>query len=154
MPGVPAQPAATTEVQSLYRWPTYVFGQLHQEFHRRIDSNLREHWILSVLDEHEPLTLSQQDVCNALDIDRSEMVRIIDRLEADGRVERIRSAEDRRRYALRITDSGRAQLAATQQECAEVNAQIFARLSPDELHALHRLALKAAGVSEAFADPD
>ncbi|WP_018178824.1 MarR family winged helix-turn-helix transcriptional regulator [Jongsikchunia kroppenstedtii] len=152
MPGVPTQPTATTEVQSLYRWPTYVLGRLHQDFHRRIGSNLREHWILTVLDEHEPLTLSQQDVCNALDIDRSEMVRIIDRLEADGRVERVRSAEDRRRYALRITDVGRAQLAATLQEFAEVNAQTFARLTPDELRSLHRLALKAVGASETFAD--
>jgi len=152
MPSVTAQPTATIEVKSLYRWPTYVFGQLHREFHQRIDSSLREHWILTVLAENEAQSLSQQDVCNALEVDRSEMVRLIDRLEADGLVERIRSAKDRRRYALKITDAGRAQLEETLRECAEVNAQTFARLTHDELQTLHRLALKAVGVSESYAD--
>ncbi|HET8727086.1 MAG TPA: MarR family transcriptional regulator [Alphaproteobacteria bacterium] len=50
--------------------------------------------------------LSQSELGNALGIDRSTMVAVIDRLEARGLVVRAASPKDRRSYALRLSAAG------------------------------------------------
>src|SRR6056297_282347 len=50
---------------------------------------------------------SQSDLGAALGIDRSSMVAVIDRLEKRGLVVRAPSREDRRSYALKLSDAGR-----------------------------------------------
>lgn len=132
---------------SLLRWPAYVLGVLHREMHARIDSNLRDHWILSfVADAGGSSTVSQQDICDTLQIDRSEMVRLIDRLESDGLLERHRSDEDRRRYNITITPAGRARVRATDKDLQRANDDVFSALTDDELATMHTLACKAIGV--------
>lgn len=50
--------------------------------------------------------LSQSDLGSAVGIDRSTMVAVIDRLESRGLVVRAPSPNDRRSYALRLSDKG------------------------------------------------
>ena len=50
--------------------------------------------------------LSQSDLGTAVGIDRSTMVAVIDRLESRGLVVRAPSPNDRRSYALRLSDKG------------------------------------------------
>lgn len=55
---------------------------------------------------HNP-GLTQSAVSTALDVDRSAMVAAIDKLESMGVVERRKSKNDRRSYALYLTDKGK-----------------------------------------------
>lgn len=137
---------AVRQSHSLMQWPTYPLGQLHRQVHEAVGTNLRDHWILSVVAESGTgASLSQQDICDTLGIDRSEMVRLIDRLEESGLVERHRSTEDRRRYVVSITAAGREQVRRTDRLLSEATTAVFARLDEAELATLHRLAVKAIG---------
>jgi DNA-binding MarR family transcriptional regulator len=54
--------------------------------------------------------LNQTRLGNALGIDRSTVVAVIDRLEGRGLVDRKPAPSDRRSYALHLTEQGRALL--------------------------------------------
>src|SRR5262249_28084737 len=51
---------------------------------------------------------SQQDVSDALSIDRTTLVALADDLEANQLIKRTRSDQDRHAYALRLTSAGTA----------------------------------------------
>src|ERR1700754_2140285 len=54
---------------------------------------------------------SQQDLASTLEIDRTNLVGLLNELEAQALIERRRSAADRRRHTVAITDAGRERLA-------------------------------------------
>jgi DNA-binding MarR family transcriptional regulator len=54
--------------------------------------------------------LSQQELASALKLHPSRLVAIIDGLEASGLVKRQANTDDRRTYALELTDQGRSVL--------------------------------------------
>lgn len=69
------------------RWPTFGPGQLYRSAHSRIearlgevDQSLRTYYVLALLSEES--WISQQEVCNRTGLDRGDMVRLIDDLEA------------------------------------------------------------------------
>lgn len=129
--------------RGLLRYPTYALGKLHKAMHTELDTPLREHWVLTYLEESGDIT--QQEMANALAIDRSEVVRLIDSLEKAGLVTRTRDADDRRKYRLTITASGRK---LREEVGARVDAAtdvLLQRLTPAERTTLHRLSLKALG---------
>jgi DNA-binding MarR family transcriptional regulator len=64
----------------------------------------RELAVLTVLSAGVPL--SQQEAADQLRVDRTTMVSLIDALEAKGLVERRRSADDRRKNIVQLTQSG------------------------------------------------
>ncbi|MEU1210189.1 MarR family transcriptional regulator [Nocardia sp. NPDC005825] len=127
----------------LLRHPTYALGKLHKAMHAELGTPLREHWVLTYLAERaDP---SQQEMANVLEIDRSEVVRLIDSLEKAGLVTRNRDPEDRRKYRLAITAAGNRVRAETDARIAAATDVLLARLSPAERATLHRLSLKALG---------
>lgn len=75
---------------------------------RAYDLSLMQYAVLSVMQENPGL--SQTDLGNALGIDRSTMVAIIDRLQGRNLVYRESSPQDRRSYALILTAEGKALL--------------------------------------------
>jgi DNA-binding MarR family transcriptional regulator len=134
----------------LLRWPTYALGQLARAGAVRIDAALAEeglalrtHQVLACLAELGEV--SQQHVCDAIEVDRSDMVRLVDRLERLGHVVRDRDAVDRRRHRLRLTPDGRSALERGERVIERVTDALLANLSPPERRALHRLALRALG---------
>ncbi|MEC3914794.1 MarR family winged helix-turn-helix transcriptional regulator [Nocardia sp. CDC160] len=127
----------------LLRHPTYALGKLHKAMHTKLDTPLREHWVLTYLAERSEI--SQQDMAKAMDIDRSEVVRIIDGMEKAGLVTRNRDPEDRRKYRLTITAAGNRLRAETDAKILEATDVLLARLTPAERETLHRLSLKALG---------
>jgi DNA-binding MarR family transcriptional regulator len=127
----------------LLRYPTYVFGKLHKAVHTQLATPLREHWVLTYLAERAEI--SQQEMANAMGIDRSEIVRLIDSLEEAGMVTRTRDSDDRRKYRLAITAAGNRMRADTDAKILEATDVLLARLTPAERKTLHRLALKALG---------
>ena len=82
--------------------------------------------------------MNQGQIADALAIERPNIVQIIDRLESAGLVQRAKSAEDRRAYALRPTARGRA-LEAKATEALWCLERAFTKgLTRDEVAALHR----------------
>ena len=97
---------------SLLELPSYVAGQVSRLGRRsaaeelgRHDLLLVHHAILGALSDFGPQ--SQQEVANALDLDKSHLVARIDQLEERGLVRRERDASDRRRHRVTLTPAGR-----------------------------------------------
>jgi len=93
--------------------------------------------------------LSQSALAKALGIERSTMVAVIDRLEAQGWVARVTSETDRRSYALALTSSGAKFLARVTPEVRAHERQIAARLSAQEKALLIEMLERIAGDTEA-----
>jgi|1186.fasta_scaffold115704_2 DNA-binding MarR family transcriptional regulator len=101
----------------------------------------RDAGVLSTLEAVGPC--SQQQLVDALHVNRSMMVKLIDGLEARGLVERRRNPDDRRSYALYPTTAGRKALAAMMPLMDSGEAALSATLTAAErdrlielLHAL------------------
>jgi DNA-binding MarR family transcriptional regulator len=82
---------------------------------------------------------SQQDLAERLGINRTIMVRVLDRLAEAGWVERVRNPADRRSYRLRLTRAGDAARAGLRREAAERSAELTAVLTPGERERLDTL---------------
>ncbi|RBQ19728.1 MarR family transcriptional regulator [Spongiactinospora rosea] len=93
---------------------------------------------------------AQRDLAHRLDIDTSDMAKVVDRLAGSGHVERSRSPADRRRVSVAITGAGRALLAELEAETRAVQDALLAPLAPaerDQLQALLRRVFTAAADS-------
>ncbi|GLW67339.1 MarR family transcriptional regulator [Actinomadura rubrobrunea] len=78
--------------------------------------------------------LSQRQVSERLRMDPADVVGLVDTLEERGYVERRRDPEDRRRYALDVTEDGRLFLGRCCEAGLRLNQRLFAPLSAEELH--------------------
>lgn len=140
----------------LLRGVGFTLGQLYRSSREVIDGpleaeghTLRTYWVLSCLRARGEL--SQQQVCDALGIDRSDMVRIVDTLERRGLVTRTRDTKDRRRHLLTLTKEGQAARKRVADLVDSATSKAFDALSPFERRLLHRLALKALGQPQSLA---
>jgi DNA-binding MarR family transcriptional regulator len=136
-------------LEGLLRFPSYVFGKLHRAVHDDIASSLREHWVLAYLEDRAD-RISQQEIADALAIDRSEVVRLVDGLEREGLVVRKRDTTDRRKHCLSVTDAGRAARRRVDTQIEAAHEKLLARLDPEERVVLHRLSLRALGFDEHY----
>jgi DNA-binding MarR family transcriptional regulator len=98
--------------------------------------------MLMIIDADEPV--SQQELSARTGIDPSTMVVRMDVLSERGLVERVRSAEDRRNYEIRLTPAGRKVLAELRERAREHGERFYAPLSADERAQLHSLLAKLA----------
>ena len=88
------EPRSIDEVPvRLRQWPTWLLGRVHSDAKRMIAPRLAErglhlhHYaVLACIAEFAPL--SQQQVCERLDVDRADMVTIVDHLQAQKLVSR------------------------------------------------------------------
>lgn len=98
---------------------------LLEDFERELrpfEITAREFGVLRYIDLHGGH--SQQRIGASLRIDRSTMVSIVDELERRELVNRVRDPQDRRRYAITLTDRGRDQV---QRDLARIEAQVSDR---------------------------
>jgi MarR family transcriptional regulator, lower aerobic nicotinate degradation pathway regulator len=86
----------------------------------------------------------QQLLAEVLSIDRTNLVGLLNELEQAGWIVRRRSAQDRRRHVVELTDAGREKLAHAEMLLAAVENEIFSGLDGDERETLHELLLKAS----------
>lgn|SRR5579859_3687255 len=93
--------------------------------------------ILRILKMHSPL--SQRELATKLGMHASRLVAILDEMEKAGLAVREPSANDRRVYALRITEKGLETLRAIGLLYQEHNAAITAALSDEERDTLTSL---------------
>jgi DNA-binding MarR family transcriptional regulator len=72
--------------------------------------------------------LSQTDVSEMLGIERARLVRLLDRLEKRGLMQRLASSVDRRTHSLRLTTAGRTLLKKARTLAALHEAKLLERL--------------------------
>jgi DNA-binding MarR family transcriptional regulator len=92
--------------------------------------NARQAGILTMVTELEPMT--QKALGDALRIDRTTMVALVDDLEDKGYVARQRHPRDRRAFLIHPTDSGRAAKVAAVRILDEQQRRFLAPLTPAE----------------------
>ncbi|MEH1166724.1 MarR family winged helix-turn-helix transcriptional regulator [Micromonospora sp. CPCC 205539] len=95
--------------------------------------------------------ISQQALASTLEMDGTNIVGLLNHLEAGGLVERRRSPADRRRHVVEITDAGAKRL--NEAECALSTAEdeVLTALDPAERESLYELLRRAttgAGANE------
>ncbi|HZO58102.1 MAG TPA: MarR family transcriptional regulator [Solirubrobacterales bacterium] len=95
--------------------------------------------VLNHLAESGPV--SQQELGVALRINPSNLVGLLDVLEADGLLVRARDREDRRRHLVELTRAGRQRLAKAWHAAEATERELLAPLSPAEREQL-QLSLK------------
>jgi DNA-binding MarR family transcriptional regulator len=116
----------------------------------RYGINRNDQRCLELLDRRGPMTAGQ--LAEAAGLSAAAVTKVVDRLLAVGYVERVRSADDRRRVIIATT-------AAERQLAREVFAPIVAdgvrmlsELTDDQLRLLHAVIRRAAALNTAHAE--
>jgi DNA-binding MarR family transcriptional regulator len=133
-----------------------LLGRAHLAHRRIAEAELaalglrpKEFGALSVLAAEGPL--SQQRLGERMGVDRTTMVAVCDALEDKGLVERERSPEDRRAYALSTTGEGRRALARATRAAERAEARSLAGIPEADRRRLkellRELAARGSGTS-------
>jgi DNA-binding MarR family transcriptional regulator len=96
--------------------------------------NVRMCGVLNLLRDQGPMT--QHDIGQALFIDRTTMVEMVDELERQGIVRRERSPHDRRAYNIVLTASGKVKQKRAADAFDAAAAEFFSPLTAAELERL------------------
>ena len=87
---------------------------------------------------------SQQDLAKILEMDGTNVVTLLNELEAEGLIERRRSPADRRRHIVELTGVGAKLLARAEFALTAVEDEVFDALSHDQRETLYELLRQAA----------
>ena len=86
---------------------------------------------------------SQADLAGTLQLDRTNLVGLLNELETEGLIERRRSPEDRRRHTVLLTTDGAERLARAEFALAAAEDIVLAALTAKQRETLWELLLKA-----------
>ena len=106
--------------------------------------------VLSTLAESGPLT--QIELATTMAIDRTAMVYLLDELEEQSLVERVRHPRDRRAFLIHLTDSGQDVRRRAAAALAGAADTLLTPLDPAERDQLNRLLAKVAAHWQASMD--
>jgi DNA-binding MarR family transcriptional regulator len=95
-----------------------------------MEMRTHEFAVLNHLSEAGPL--SQQELGQALRINPSNLVGLLDLLEADGLLVRLRDPADRRRHRVQLTPAGRQRLARARHAAEAAEEDLLSPLAPAE----------------------
>jgi MarR family transcriptional regulator, lower aerobic nicotinate degradation pathway regulator len=101
---------------------------------------------LTVLRGREGIT--QQALSVTLEMDGTNIVGLLNELEAEGLIERRRSLEDRRRHVVVLTEVGAKRLTEAECALAAVDNEVLGALDDSQREALYSLLLQAVAGSE------
>jgi DNA-binding MarR family transcriptional regulator len=87
---------------------------------------------------------TQQALAATLDMDGTNIVGLLNELEAEKLIERRRSPEDRRRHVVELTDAGAEQLAKVECALAAVEEEVLGALDESQRETLYSLLQQAA----------
>lgn len=124
--------------------PSWLSSEVARRGRRLVDEALaqegarRQHFtVLASLADQGPA--SQADLGRRLWIDRSDLHAILNELERDGFVARVRDQEDRRRNVVTLTTAGDAALARLDRRVQESQSALLEPLSARDRRQLRRL---------------
>ncbi|HEX6655014.1 MAG TPA: MarR family transcriptional regulator [Candidatus Limnocylindria bacterium] len=130
----------------LNAWRTFLYAhaqvrrQLERELQAEQSMGLGEYELLLVLAYSQGRRLRMSELADTLAVSRSGATRLIDRLEADGLVQRISCDTDRRGSWAQLTAAGQARLrAASPTHLRGVAEHFLDRIPAGDLHALSRI---------------
>ena len=103
---------------------------------------LYDYSLLAILGEGARET--QATIADALTLDPSRLVALLDSLEQRGMVVRQRDPQDRRRHVVSITDAGRIELARLRTIVRQLEDEFFAPLDAASREALHPMLVQLA----------
>ncbi len=146
----------TTESRppSLLALPSYIAAQVSKYGRRRLEEVLREHGlllghlaILTALDDFGPM--SQQQLADSLDFDKSHLVGRIDILEERDLVTRTQDPDDRRRHRVALTPAGRTLLNRLRPVAKQSQKGFLEALTPAEQRTLISLLRRVLSANDA-----
>src|SRR4030081_1000010 len=91
---------------------------------------------------------TQQSLATTLEMDGTNIVGLLNELEAENLIERRRSPEDRRRHVVELTNAGAKQLAKAESALAAGEDEVFGALASDQRETLYQLLQQATGGNE------
>jgi DNA-binding MarR family transcriptional regulator len=91
---------------------------------------------------------TQQALSTTLQIDRTNLVGLLNELEGDGLIERRRSSEDRRRHVVELTTAGAERLAKAEFALATVEDDVLGALDDEQRETLYQLLHQATGAPD------
>ena len=97
--------------------------------------------VLAILSEGRG---TQATIADALDLDRSQLVGVLDDARGNGLVERRRDPNDRRRHAVSITAEGKSQLVKLRSVVKRIEESFLEPLGEDARKALHETLVRVA----------
>lgn len=100
------------------------------------ETTMREFWILTCVDVE---AMSQRQLSELLNVDASDMVRLIDSLEDHGWVTRDRDPKDRRRQIVEATKKGKKALTKLGDDVAAAEDRALEASSQKQLKSLKKL---------------
>jgi DNA-binding MarR family transcriptional regulator len=114
----------------------------HNEALRPLQLNIAQLAVAGLLEDRGDL--SQRQLIEIMDADKSTMVYLVDELESQGLVERRPDPSDRRAYAVHLTDAGRARLVEAGAVAARVETEFLSPLTARERAQLDALLRRLA----------
>jgi DNA-binding MarR family transcriptional regulator len=98
---------------------------------------------LTVLRSRDGIT--QQALSSTLEMDGTNIVVLLNELEAEALIERRRSPEDRRRHVVALTEAGTKRLTEAECALAAVDNEVLGALDDSQRESLYNLLLRAVG---------
>ena len=108
-------------------------------------TGLRPRHLVALTILRERGAMPQVALGEALRLDPTNLVGLLNELEQASLLERRRDPLDRRRHIVELSDAGRTALDRAERALASVQDQILAGLDDDERAALHALLVRATG---------